>query len=59
MASYESLADMASNKGVEDPNLSSGKVSSFVYPIHLFIYLVIYLSIYLGSVWINLRPYTG
>lgn len=39
MAGYESFTDIATDKGVEDPNLSSGKVYSFIYPIYLFVYL--------------------
>ena len=50
MAGYESFTDIATDKGVEDPNLSSGKVYSFIYPIYLFFYLF-------GAVWINLRTY--
>ena len=42
MAGYESFTDIATDKGVEDPNLSSGKVYSFIYPIYLFICLSIW-----------------
>lgn len=50
MAGYESFTDIATDKGVEDPNLSSGKVYSFIYPIYLFVYLF-------GAVSINLCTY--
>ena len=42
MAGYESFTDIATDKGVEDPNLSSGKVYSFIYPIYLSIYLALF-----------------